>query len=149
MSLKTCLTSLLLVSLPFAAHATTYYKSIDENGNVQYTQTKPKNTETVRHKINASQPDNSSTYKRPSLKSDDKGADKKSEETADAKEAETKLTPEQKKKGCAKAQSNMATMQSKGQIRQVNKAGETRYLSEQEKQARIKQTQDLIKKHCK
>jgi Domain of unknown function (DUF4124) len=146
MNLQKHLISLLLISAPFMAHSATYYKSVDENGNVQYTQTKPKQIETERIKVNAHAPDNSSTYKRPTLKADNKEADTKSEE---AKEPEKKLTKEQKQKGCASARSNLATLNSKGQIRQRNEKGEVSYLPDEKKQARIKQTQDLINKHCK
>jgi len=90
MSLRTCLTALLLISMSFAAHAVIYYKSVDENGNVQYTQTRPNNTKTERIKLNVYAPDNSSTYKRPSLKSDKQKTDKKADKPEESKPARKK-----------------------------------------------------------
>jgi len=150
MRLRTCLTSLLLASMAFVVNAATYYKSVDEHGNVQYSQTKPNASKIEHIKVNAYAPDNKSSYKRPSLNSNKKEADKPVDpNAAEEKPPEKKLTKAQKQKGCASARSNLATMSAKGQVRQRNAKGETRYLSDKEKQARIKQTQDLINKNCK
>jgi hypothetical protein len=144
MSLKTCLISLLLIAVAFVANAVTYYKSVDEKGNVQYTQTRPNNTRAESIKVDAYSPTNSSTYKRPSLKTD-RSADK----TKEPEPAEKKMSRKQQREACASARTTLATLNATGQIRQRNAKGEVRYLTDIEKQARIKKTLDLVNKHCK
>jgi len=149
MNLKTRLISLLLISTPFIAHGVTYYKSVDENGNVQYTQTKPKKADAERIRINAHAPDNSSSYKRPSLNSGKKEGNKKSDKTENAKAPEKKLSKAEIKKGCSAARAKLATLNATAQSRQRNAKGEVSYMTNAQKQASVNNVKSLIKKHCK
>lgn len=152
MNLPTYLIAILLVAMPFSVSSVTYYKSVDDKGNVQYTQTKPRETQTERIKVDAHAPDNTSTYKRPTLKSAKKEAGANTEKAASkgdaGTETEEKLTPKQKQQACSSAKSRLAQLNSSGQVRQRNDKGETRYLSDNEKMASIKNAQQSINKHC-
>jgi len=149
MKLKIRLISLLLISTPFVAHGVTYYKSVDKNGNIQYTQTKPREAEAERIKVNAHAPDNSSTYKRPSLGSAKKESSKKPDKAEEEKTPEKKLSKEEIKKGCAAARAKLATLNATARSRQRNEKGEVSYMSDAQKKASVKKVQALIKKHCK
>lgn len=149
MNSKARLLSLLLISIPFMTQAATYYKSVDENGNIQYTQTKPRETNAERIKVNAHAPDNRSSYKRPSLNAGKKSTDKKTDKADAKKEPEKKLSKAQIKKGCASARAKLETLNATAQSRQRNAKGEVTFMTNEQKQARIKKIQSLISKHCK
>ncbi|MCW9013304.1 MAG: DUF4124 domain-containing protein [Gammaproteobacteria bacterium] len=159
---KTFLLACSLIVFPGITQAG-IYKWTDEQGNVHYSQEKPKNQAVESIKGNYRAPEDRSSYKRPTLglknKNKTDAAENNSqnpeqqEQTAQqqkpAEEKTPKLKPKQKKAGCESARNNLATMQAKGQIRRRDKDGNVSYMSEAEKQARIKRTQEIIKKNCK
>ena len=145
MIIKHGLNIILLICLPFTANAVGYYKSVDKNGHVQYTQSKPLGIKTDFIKTNIYPPQNNSTYKRPALRN----LDKKKPPADKTEQAEPGLTKAQRMQACKSARTSLATLLSRGQIRQRNVKGETSYLSDKQKQARIKKTRDLINKQCK
>lgn len=155
MNLPTYLIATLLITMPFSVISATYYKSVDDKGNVQYTQTKPRETQTERIKVDAHAPDNTSTYKRPTLNSAKKEtgenadkADKAASKDDAGSETESKLTAKQKQQACASERARLAQLKSSSRVRQRNDKGETRYLTDNEKMASIKSSQQSINKHC-
>ena len=152
-----------LLTLAAANSHAAIYKWVDEEGNVHYSQEKPTGaTNTERMNISGYKPEDTSTYKKPSLNKKEEGKPdeqaKEGEENqqqdpqaAAPKEEDPmkKMDPKKKKQGCESAKNNLATMQARGQIRTRDADGNLRYLTEAEKQARIKKSQDIIKKHCK
>ena len=168
MMAKILITGLLLFT-SFNLHAA-IYKWVDEQGNTHYSQNKPASaTKTERIKVSSERPEDTSSYKKPSLnKPEEADPAAEGEETADstpqteeekqkqaeqeaakkAAEEKPKISKKKKKAGCESARRNLSTMQSRGQIRTKDKDGNYRYMSDAEKQARIKRTQDIIKKNC-
>ena len=124
------------------------YKWTDTQGKVHYSQEKPKATEGKldKLKINHHVPVDRSTYKRPG--SDDLKA-KKPEKNAEKKTKKKKLSPQQRAKYCASAKRNLQTLRAKAQIKQRDKKGNVRFITEKEKQERIKQAQDFVRKNCR
>lgn len=130
------------------------YKWVDEEGKVHYSQQRPAATASEKMKINAHAPQDSSSYKRPSL-------NKESDDTAKADKADTKETDkdapkvesaaEKKRRlaACTQARQQLATMQAKGQIRSRDKDGNTTYMSQEQKESRMKNIRDAIAKQCK
>jgi len=123
------------------------YKWVDEEGNVHYGQQRPATTQSERMRIQHHAPDDSSTYKRPGSK---EGEEKKAEEpAAEKKKPETAAEKKRRLAVCAQAKKNLQTMQSVGRIRSKDKDGNASYISQEQKEAKIKQSRELISKHCK
>ena len=161
-SLCFLMASLVFISLPAKAGI---YKWVDEQGNVHYSQHKPNTrpVETIQGDFRA--PEDRSSYKRPSLGLKDQGASEtdategaeapqqgeaaaQPQPQVQAEETKPKMKPKKRKAGCESARRNLATMLSRGQIRRRDQDGNVTYMSEKEKQARIKRTRELIKKNC-
>jgi len=134
------------------------YKWVDAEGNVHYGQQRPSDTPSEKMQVQKHAPQDVSTYNRPgSKKSGDQAKDAQADDTekkpeADAEPEKKKETAAEKKRrlaGCAQARNNLSTMESVGRVRSKDKEGNTTYLSQQQKEAKIKQARDLISKHCK
>jgi len=134
------------------------YKWVDAEGNVHYGQQRPADAASERMEVQQHAPQDVSTYNRPGTnKAEDPAKDAPTDGTEKKPEAaaepeKKKETPAEKKRrlaACAQARKNLATMQSVGRIRSKDKEGNTTYLSQQQKEARIKQAKELISKHCK
>ncbi len=137
----------------YSAHSNVY-KWVDEQGNVHYGQQRPSNAQVEKLDVERHAPQDTSSYKRPgqNKKATDEG--KKDETDADAKEKkdkkpETAAEKKRRKAACAQARQQLATMQSIGRIRSKDKDGNTAYLSQQQKEARIKKIRESISKQCK
>jgi len=132
--------------LPLATQAA-IYKWVDENGKVVYSQQKPQNTKTEKIKVNTRVPDNSSTYNKPSLKKneDNKSASNNKPDTDNKSEK----SPKERAQSCKRAQDNLRKLVSRGRIRLKDGEGNIKYMSEEEKQQRIKREQDRVKENCK
>jgi len=128
------------------------YKWVDEQGNVHYGQQKPVDKSVKKMDVQMHAPRDTSSYNRPGNKTGEEGAEDPNAEQAEEKPEKKPETAAEKKRrlaACAQARKNLATMQASGQIRSKDKDGNVGYLSEPEKQARIKSTRDLVSKHCK
>ena len=142
------------------------YKWVDEAGNVHYGQQRPNDSAAEKMEVEKHAPRDTSSYKRPSLNKDKKEGEGEAEAQADGTEAtdtESKA-PEAKKPekkpesraekkrrlaACATARKNLATMQSRGRIRSKDKDGNTAYLSQKQKEEKMKKLRELVAKHCK
>jgi len=128
------------------------YKWTDAEGNVHYGQQRPAGTSSEKMQVPQHAPIDKSSYKRPGQKSADEktdkaSADKKAEEPAEEKE--TKAEKKQRMANCEKVRKNLATMKSNSRIRSKDEDGNIRYLSDEEKQARMNKSQQALDKHCK
>jgi len=138
------------------------YKWVDEAGNVHYGQERPNDAAAEKMNVEKHAPRDTSSYKRPSLNKDKKegegeangeaGADadnKTPEAKAAEKKPESKADKKRRLAACAKARKNLATMKSRGRIQSRDKDGNTSYLSQKQKESKMKQQSDLVSKHCK
>jgi hypothetical protein len=53
------------------------------------------------------------------------------------------------KRRCETARQDLAVIQARGQLRERDEKGNTRYVSEKERQQRIKHAKDQIREYCK
>lgn len=139
--------SLILFLFPVLAGAA-IYKWTDADGKVHYSQQKPASTESKRMHVDMHPPTDTSSYKKPSLKKD-KG-DKKPADQAKGNDQKKppELTAEQRKQRCERAQKVMQTLTSRGRVRERDKDGNIRYMTDEEKNNSIKQQQKNIEKYC-
>ena len=136
--------------LPLATQAA-IYKWVDEDGKVHYSQQKPQNIKTEKIKVNTRTPENTSTYSKPSLKQKD--TDKQaSDKPANTSKQNADKKPEKSAKEradlCKQSRANLQTLASRGRIRQKDDQGNLSYMSEEQKQQRIKREQDRVKEYC-
>lgn len=133
------------------------YKWVDAEGNIHYGQQRPANTQSESMNVQMHAPVNTSTYHKPGAEKSDDQAEKQEDGTeqkqeTDAKPEEKKVTPAEKQRrlaACTKARRSLSTMSSQGRIRSKDKDGNITYMSQQQKEAKIKQHKSLIAKHCK
>ena len=130
------------------------YKWVDEQGNVHYSQTKPTDQKSKKMKVNTRKPDSSSSYKRPSLKKDKEGeagkaAEQQQGQAADKQQTSDDVSPQQFKEMCETARKSLAAINATGRVRQRDKDGNVSYLSEEQKQERIKREQERVRRYCK
>lgn len=145
-------TYLILITLLFAPllGQAAIYKWTDSQGNIHYTQEKPKTAASLdKLKINRHAPVDRSTYKRPGSKTEKELAENKASEKDTDGKKKKKLSPEKKKRFCKSAKRNLATLRAKAQIKQRDKKGNIRFITEKEKQMRIKQAQKFVNKNCR
>lgn len=139
----------LLIATPFISSAA-IYKWVDEEGNVNYSQEKPKETKSERMKVDTAPSIDRSTYKKPSTKTKEQTTEKTSPDTKDAEKDKKKgKSAKNNDSGCKAAKANLNTMRNSGRVRQKDKDGNVSYMSDEQKQARMKQEMDYIKNNCK
>ncbi len=131
------------------------YKWVDKDGAVHYGQQRPQNTPSKSMDIQHYSPNGISNRKPAKQKenSSNKQAGTNNEKAGGTKEPkkkkETKTEKKRRLAACDQARQNLATMKSIGRIRSRDKDGNTSYLSQKDKEAKMKKTRDLISKHCK
>lgn len=141
------------------------YKWVDEQGKTHYGQQRPSNTSVEKMDVQMHAPNDDSSYNRPGQKktdedpenpddpntpdSEDKEADEKKAEKPPEKPPESAAAKKQRLAACAQARKTLATMQAAGRVRSKDKDGNINYLSDKQKNSRIKTTRDLITKRCK
>ena len=126
------------------------YKWVDDEGNIHYGQQRPASAKSEKMRIQHHAPNDSSTYKRPGAKEGEENKEEKASETAkDKKKPETAAEKKRRMVACAQAKKNLQTMQSVGRIRSKDKDGNASYISQEQKEAKMKQSRELINKHCK
>ncbi|VAW60658.1 hypothetical protein MNBD_GAMMA10-2905 [hydrothermal vent metagenome] len=150
------LSALLCSTLSYAG----IYKWTDEQGNVHYGEQRPTTSKAEKIDVQRYAPEDTSTYSRPGTEGGDKNATGKpaANQSADpqkdaGKEAEKKPeTRAEKKKrleACAKTRKSLKTMEEIGRVRVRDKDGNTSYLSQPQKEERMKKSRDMLAKHCK
>jgi len=139
-----------LLLTPLLGHAA-IYKWTDKAGNIHYSQIKPSGAVNKLDRMRVDHqhvPADRSTYKRPGSKTDADKTKKDDPENKPADKKKKKLSPQQRTKYCASAKRNLATLRAKAQIKQRDKKGNIRFITEKEKQNRIKQARRFMKKNC-
>ena len=129
------------------AHAGKVYKWVDEHGVVTFgdREQKPESIPAETVKIDSYVPP-----PKPAAKADD--AEKKAKDAADKQKqaaAEPKMSPAEKRRLCSQARGDLAAIQAHGQIREKDAKGNLTYLSDEQKQARIKAANKSIKEYCR
>lgn len=153
-SKKTTLLCTLILPLLFIAKSNAeIYKWVDAEGNVHYGQQRPSDANAEKLDIQQEPTTTFHSGKKDPVKPDASAQDgeKKPEEDETTVEKEKPETPAEKKQrleACAKARKSLATMESIGRIRSKDAEGNYTYLSQQQKEAQMKQARDLIKKTC-
>ncbi len=152
------LTKLIMLSAAFLFSTLTFaaiYKWTDEQGNVHYGQQRPVGATSEKMNVQKHAPENTSTYNRPGSQKDAKNAGKSGNEAKPADGQESGKKPEtraEKKKrlaACEQARKSLKTMVETGRIRAKDKDGNTTYLSQAQKEERMKQSREMLSKHCK
>ena len=145
---------LLLVFISSTATAA-IYKWVDENGNVHYGQQRPDNSPAQKMNVQTHAPASAAYKRMDKLKNKNADGEENSEQQADAapkepeKKPETKAEKKRRLAACEQAKKNLKTMQAIGRIRSKDKDGNVNYLSQEQKEAKMKQSREMIKKHCK
>jgi hypothetical protein len=149
------------------ASAGQVYKWVDENGVVTFgdKSQRPPTTAAERINIKAGSPassaastggddaadtdegkqDASQQQKKPG----DKQAEQPAQATPPAAEEKPKMPVAEKRKRCKQARADLAVIKSRGQVRETDGKGNTVYLSEQQKQNRIKALNKNIREYCR
>ena len=133
------------------------YKWVDEEGNVHYGERRPTNASSEKMDVQKYSPKDLSTYQRPGSNEEDseKNAEgeqaEDTEKNADEPEKKPESAADKKRRlaACAQAQSNVTRMKSIGRVRSRDKDGNVTYMSQKDKEAKMKQASSLMTKHCK
>jgi hypothetical protein len=138
---------LVLLGLSITPLQAEVYKWQDDSGETHYSQTPPPGVPASRLRLHgtpshAGQPD-------PRLKESLEAFDKRRQQDQEAgrKRAEAAQQAELRKQNCARARSNLQTLQSHGQIK-LKEGDAYRMLSEEERQAKIAEAQQQIDEFC-
>ena len=147
---NTIILSLFISLIPISSYAAVY-KWTDDDGNVHYSQTKPTNAQSKRMKMAPPPQQDQSTYKRPSLGKKDGADNQDNEQTSgdSGNQSDKKKSANKQDPGCKSARSTLKTLLSSGRVRQRDKDGNLSYMSDEQKNQRIKHEQDFIAKNCK
>lgn len=126
------------------------YKWKDDKGNIKYTQTKPPHDvsyETINQRVSDSNSaDNVSNDTQP-----EPSISEQQDAILAGQNAQKKSMEEQNKeiarKNCEIARNNLEVLESKSRI-QIEENGERRLLTDTERESRLKQARDNVKKYC-
>lgn len=124
------------------------YKWTDENGQIHYGD-KAVNNSAQKVKIRT----NETTKPRIVKKAED-GSDKNAEPTTEeaavpAEPVEVEISKREKRQLCNEAKSDIATINSRGRMREINAKGEYTYLPEAQRQQRLAAAKKKQKKYCR
>lgn len=152
-SIKNTVLGMLILPLLLTGESSAeIYKWVDAEGNVHYAQQRPNDADAERLDI---QQEPTTTFRSGTnkpVKTEETARDSEQPAEEPAAQEEKKVeTPAEKKQrlaACAKARKALTTMKSVGRIRSKDADGNYSYLSQQQKEAKMKQARDLIKKYC-
>lgn len=127
------------------------YKWVDEQGNVHYSQQRPANATSEKMDVQKRAPRDESTYNRPGTqgKNKDTTTDSPSKTAKPEKKPETKAEKQRRLAACEQARKSLQTMESVGRIRAKDKNGDTVFLSQAQKEEKMKQSREMLTQHCK
>ena len=134
----------LLVQSPLYAGV---YKWLDENGQVHYGE-HPGNTGAEKVTIRQ----NETTKPRAINKAEEGAAEsdkKDKDQQAEAPLVEVEPTKKEKRKLCNEAKSDLAAINSRGRVREINEKGEYIYLTEPQRQQRISAAKKKQREFCR
>ena len=126
------------------------YKWTDAEGNVHYGSEKPADTEAEKMKVDTSKTGvDRGAEALDKLKQEvDDEAERIKEEGVPEQPPVASLPTREVKRRCQAARQDLATIQSRGQLRERDEQGNTRYVSDKEKQQRIKAANKQIREYC-
>jgi hypothetical protein len=133
-----------------AVPAEKIYKWTDAEGNVHYGSEKPADAPAEKMKVDTGLTGaNTGAEALDKLKQEaDDEAQRIKEEGIPEQAPVPALPMKEVKRRCTAARQDLATIQSRGQLRERDEQGNTRFVGEEEKQRRIKQAQKQIKEYC-
>lgn len=149
-SIKNTVLGILILPLLLTGESSAeIYKWVDAEGNVHYAQQRPNDADAEKLDI---QQEPTTTFRSGTnkpVKAEETAQDGKQQPAVEEeKKAETPAEKKQRLAACAKARKALTTMKSIGRIRSKDADGNYSYLSQQQKEAKMKQARDLIKKYC-
>ena len=126
------------------------YKWTDAEGNVHYGSEKPAGTEAEKMKVDTAKTGvDRGAEALDKLKQEvDDEAQRIKEEGVPEQPPVASLPAREVKRRCQAARQDLATIQARGQLRERDEQGNTRYVSDKEKQQRIKAAQKQIREYC-
>jgi len=135
--------AVLAVLMTGTSHAADTYKWTDDNGQVQYTQLPPKDRpyETIR--VRSKEPAAAAAQTTPTNKA--AGAENKQ---AKGDVAEAKAEAEKLARNCEIAKQNKEMLLTAAKIRVTDAEGNPRHLTEEERKARLADTEKQIEFYC-
>jgi Domain of unknown function (DUF4124) len=138
-------TALICLSFQSPSYAKVY-KWVDENGQVHYGE-QPGNADAERVTIRQ----NETTEPRTIKKDEDDTKDKAENDAATEapKLVEQKIPAKEKRRLCKEAKSDIAAINSRGQMREINAKGEYVYLPDEQKQQRLATAKKKARKYCR
>ncbi len=143
-------TSMVILLGSGGAPAEKIYKWTDADGNVHYGSEKPADAPAEKMKVDTGLTGaNTGAEALDKLKQEaDDEAQKIKEEGIPAQPPVPALPMKEVKRRCAAARRDLATIQSRGQLRERDEQGNTRFVGEEERQSRIKQAKKQISEYC-
>lgn len=117
------------------------YKWVDENGQVHYGE-QPGNAGAEKVTIRQNE-----TTKPRLIPKDEKEEEKKAEKPAEPEVP--KISKKEKRRLCNEAKSDLATIATRGRLREINKKGEYIYLTDSQKQQRIAAAKKKKREFCR
>ena len=125
------------------------YKWTDAEGKVHYGSEKPADADAEKMKVNTDKTGVESGTALDDLKQQvDDEAEKIKEEGIPAQPPVPSLSMKEVKKRCQAAKQDLATIQSRGQLRERDANGEIRYVSDEDKQRRVKAAKQQVREYC-
>jgi hypothetical protein len=126
------------------------YKWTDAEGNVHYGSEKPADAAAEKMKVDTSKTgvDRGADALDDLKQQVDDEAEKIKEEGIPAQPPVPSLPMKEVKKRCQNAKQDLATIQARGQLRERDANGEISYVTEEDKQRRIKAAKQQIKEYC-
>ena len=139
-----------LLAAPAVPLAGQFYKWTDADGNVHYGSDKPADAASEKVRVNTSLTGvNRGADALDKLKQEaDDEAQRIKEEGIPEQPPVPALSKKEVKQRCKAARQDLATIQARGQIRERDEKGNTRYLNESERQKRIKHAKKKIREYC-
>ena len=133
-----------------AALAGKIYKWTDAEGNVHYGSDKPADSDAEKMKVDTSKTgvDRGAEALDNLKQGVDDDAERIKEEGIPAEPPVPSLPMKEVKKRCQNAKQDLATIQARGQLRERDASGEIRYVSDEEKQRRIKAAKQQVREYC-
>jgi flagellum-specific peptidoglycan hydrolase FlgJ len=135
------------IALP--AQATKLYKYVDEQGNVTYSQTKPKGHEAETIRLNSATLDSSGAQEELDRLNDKAAAQSKDRQFAETSASAAAERDERMASNCKIAQENMRILRTTSRIQDKDANGEAYFLDEAAIQAKMTATQGQIENYCK
>lgn len=133
-----------------AASAGKIYKWTDAEGKVHYGSEKPVDTAAEKMKVDTGKTgvDRGAKALDDLKQAADDEAQRVKEEGIPAQPPVPSLPTKEVKRRCQAAKQDLATIQARGQLRERDEKGNTRYVGEEEKQRRIKAAQKQVREYC-